>query len=68
MAAPHAYQAGFGRFEREPIRENLFYRHGQPPDQARQFVQMFGIMIPHGLRQPHQAFVITHRGNVARRP
>jgi hypothetical protein len=41
----------------------LLDRHGEPGDQPRDFVQMFGIVRFNGLREPKQAFVVTHGGN-----
>jgi hypothetical protein len=49
----------------------LLDRHGEPGDQPRDFVQMFGIMRFNRLREPAQALVITDDGNAAwydRRP
>ena len=43
----------------------LFDRHGEPADQPRDLIQMLGIMLFNGLREPKQAFVVTHGGNVA---
>jgi hypothetical protein len=43
----------------------LFDRYGEPGDQPRDFIQMLGIMRFNGLREPKQAFVVTHGGNVA---
>jgi hypothetical protein len=43
----------------------LFDRDDEASDQSRDFVQMFGIMFGHGLRQPDQAFVITQGRDVA---
>jgi hypothetical protein len=37
----------------------LLDRHGEPGDQPRDLVQMFGIMRFNGLREPKQAFVVT---------
>src|SRR6185369_13547175 len=46
----------------------LLDRHGEPGDQLRDFIQMFGIRMVgimrfNGLREPKQAFVVTHGGN-----
>jgi hypothetical protein len=47
-------------------RESLLLdRHGEPGDQPRDLIQMFGIMLFNGPREPKQAFVVTHGGNVA---
>jgi hypothetical protein len=43
----------------------LLDRHGKPADQPRNLIQMFGIMLFNGSREPKQAFVVTHGGNVA---
>ena len=43
---------------------DLFDRNREPPDQPRNLVQMLGILIPDGLREPNDAFVIAHRGYV----
>ena len=43
----------------------LLDRHGEPGDQSRDFIQMLGIMRFNGLREPKQAFVVAHGGNVA---
>jgi hypothetical protein len=43
----------------------LLDRHGEPGDQPRDFIQVLGIMRFNGLREPKQAFVVTHGGNVA---
>jgi hypothetical protein len=45
---------------------DLLDRNREPPDQPRKLVQMLGIVIPDGLREPNEAFVIAHRGYVAR--
>jgi hypothetical protein len=45
-------------------RYDLFDRNREPPDQPRNLVQMLGILIPDGLREPNDAFVIAHRGYV----
>ena len=42
----------------------LFDRHGEPPDQPRDFVQMVGIVLRDGLCKPNEAFVIAHLGGV----
>ena len=42
----------------------LFDRHGEPPDQPRDFVQMVGIVLRDGLCKPNEALVITHLGGV----
>lgn len=42
----------------------LFDRHGEPPDQPRDFVQMVGIVLRDGLCKPNQALVIAHLGGV----
>jgi hypothetical protein len=44
---------------------SLFDRDDEASDQSRDFVQMFGIMFGHGLRQPDQAFVIAQGRDVA---
>ncbi len=66
-------QAPAKRNMRAPVAEaaagraggRLFDRHGEPGDQPRDLVQMLGIMLFNGLREPKQAFVVTHGGNVA---
>jgi hypothetical protein len=45
---------------------DLFDRNGEPPDQPRNLFQPFGIVNFHGSCEPNQAFVIAHRGKVAR--
>jgi hypothetical protein len=45
---------------------NLFDRDRKPADQPRNLVQILGIVMLKGLRQPGQAFVIAHGGGVAR--
>jgi hypothetical protein len=45
---------------------DLFDGNGEPPDQPRNLVQLVGILILNGLRKPNKAFVIAHRGSVAR--
>ena len=48
------------------VRESrLLDRHGEPGNQPRDLIQMLGIMLFNGLREPKQAFVVTHGGNVA---
>ena len=48
------------------VRESrLLDRHGEPGDQPRDLIQMLRIMLFNGLREPKQAFVVTHGGNVA---
>ena len=42
----------------------LFDRHGEPPDQPRDFVQMVGIVRRDGSREPNEALVIAHLGDV----
>src|SRR6266404_8132965 len=43
----------------------LLDRHGEPGDQPRNLIEMLGIMRFNGLREPKQAFVVAHGGNVA---
>ena len=45
---------------------DLLDRNREPPDQPRNLVQLVGILILNGLRKPNKAFVIAHRGSVAR--
>jgi hypothetical protein len=45
---------------------SLFDGDSEAPDQPRNFVQLAGIGIRDGLRQPNQAFVIAQRGYVPR--
>jgi hypothetical protein len=45
---------------------DLLDRNREPPDQPRNLVQMLGIVIPDGLCEPNEAFVIAHRGYVVR--
>jgi hypothetical protein len=45
---------------------DLFDRNRKPPDQPCNLVQPIGIVIFNGLRKPKQAFVVAHRGYVAR--
>ena len=49
----------------EARESRLLDRHGEPRDQPRDLIQMFGIVLLNGLRKPKQAFVVTHGGNVA---
>jgi hypothetical protein len=66
-------QASAKRNMRAPVAEpppvtlesRLFDRHGEPGDQPRDLIQVLGIMRFNGLREPKQAFVVTHGGNVA---
>jgi hypothetical protein len=66
-------QASAKRNMRAPVAEPppeaagklLLDRHGKPGDQPRDFVQMLGIVRFNGLREPKQAFVVTHGGNAA---
>ena len=44
----------------------LFDRHGEPPDQPRDFVQMVGIVRRDGLCKPNEALVIAHLGGVSK--
>ena len=48
------------------LESDLLDRNREPPDQPRNLVQMLGIVIPDGLREPNEAFVIAQRGYVAR--
>ena len=41
---------------------HLFDRHRQPRDQARDLFQILGIVLPDGLCEPAQAFLIAYRG------
>ena len=43
----------------------LLDRDGEPRDQPRHLVEMRGIMIFNGLREPKQALVVAHGGNIA---
>src|ERR1700694_159304 len=45
---------------------DLLDRNREPPDQPRNLVQLLGILVLKGLRKPDEAFVIAHRGHVAR--
>jgi hypothetical protein len=47
------------------LESRLFDRHGEPGDQPSDFIQVLGIVRFNGLREPKQAFVVTHGGNVA---
>src|SRR4030095_11688512 len=49
---------------REASGKRLLDRHGEPGDQPRDLIQMLDIMRFNGLREPKQAFVVTHGGNV----
>jgi hypothetical protein len=42
-----------------------FNRHREPPDQLGEFVQMFGIMIFNGLREPPQTFIVAEQRDIA---
>jgi hypothetical protein len=42
----------------------LFDRNGQSPDQPREFVQIVGILLPDRLREPSEALVVAHQGDV----
>jgi hypothetical protein len=44
---------------------DLFDRNSEPPDQPRNLVQMAGIGILDRSREPSEAFIVAHRGNVA---
>ena len=43
----------------------LLDRHSEPGDQSRDLIQMLGIMLFNGAREPKQAFLVTQGGNVA---
>jgi hypothetical protein len=45
---------------------DLFDRDGEPSDQPRNLLQSLGIAIFDRLRKPDEAFVVAHRGHVAR--
>jgi hypothetical protein len=45
--------------------QDLFDRHREPPDQPCNLVEVGGIVLPDDLREPTQAFVIAHRGDVS---
>src|SRR5437879_6700331 len=72
-SASSLVQASAKRNMRAPVAEpppvalesRLFDRHGEPGDQPRDFIQVLGIMRFNGLREPKQAFVVAHGGNVA---
>ena len=42
----------------------LLDRHCEPRDQPRHLIQMFGIVLFNGSREPKQALVIADGGNV----
>jgi hypothetical protein len=44
----------------------LFDRDGQPGDQPRHFVELFGIVIPDRPRKPGETFVVAHCWHIAR--
>jgi hypothetical protein len=47
------------------VRESrLLDRHGEPGNQLRDLIQMPGIVRFNGFREPKQAFIVTHGGNV----
>src|SRR5437868_15460596 len=49
----------------EARESRLLDRHGEAGDQPRDLIQVLGIMFFNGLREPKQAFVVTHGGNAA---
>jgi hypothetical protein len=47
-----------------PRRRRLFDRDGQPSDQARDFVELAGIVVFDRARQTGKTFIVAHQGHV----
>ncbi|HEY2894375.1 MAG TPA: hypothetical protein VGJ16_09195, partial [Pirellulales bacterium] len=44
---------------------DLFDGHREPSDQLREFIEMLGIVVLDGLREPEQAFVVAQQRHIA---